>query len=170
MGSPFLKGQFGPLTGRKVGPTLLLILVETAEEGHVAIEGTKLGQCDRAMRHIDDTGIELAHHIEHASPSLIKIPSARIPSIGKQINLNGTTFRPYEREMKIVPREERIGGSSRDRQAHLICRELDSGRHRPFVVTGNQEQEQAGQVPCWIWPTHLVAGTFGAAPIAPSPA
>jgi hypothetical protein len=40
--------------------------------------------------------------------------------------------------MKIVPGEERIGGGSGDRQAHLICRELDRGRHRHIAVAGRQ--------------------------------
>ena len=85
MGSPFLKGEFWPLTGGKVGPALLFVLIEAAEEGHVAIEGAKLGKCDRAVRHIDDAGIELAHHIEHTHSRLIEIPPARISRIGEQL-------------------------------------------------------------------------------------
>jgi hypothetical protein len=41
--------------------------------------------------------------------------------------------------MKIVPGEKRIGGESGNRQAHLICREFDSGRHRHIVVARSQE-------------------------------
>ena len=158
------------MTGREIGPNLLLVLIEAAEESHVAIEGAKLGQCDRTVRHIDHTGIELAHHIEHTHSCLIEIPPARISRIGEQIDIEGTASRPSQRKQKIVPREEGTGRGSGNCQTRLICRKLDRGRHRPFVVTGNQKQEQAGQVPCWIWPNHLVAGTFGAAPIASSPA
>jgi hypothetical protein len=39
--SPFLKGKFRALTGRKVGPALLLVFIEAAEERHEAIEGAK---------------------------------------------------------------------------------------------------------------------------------
>ena len=49
MGSPFLKGEFWPLTGGKVGPPLLFVLIEAAEEGHISIEGAKLGERDRAV-------------------------------------------------------------------------------------------------------------------------
>ena len=120
MGSPFLKGEFWPLTGRKVSPPLLLVLIEAAEKGHVAIEGAKLRKHDRAVERVDDAGIELAHHIEHTRSRVIEIPSAHMPSIGEQLSLDRTTSGPYEQESKIVPREERMGGDSGDRQAHLI--------------------------------------------------
>ena len=83
MGSPFFKGKFWPLTGRKVGPPLLFVLIEAAEEGHVSIEGAKLGEGDRTVGHINDAGIELAHHVEQTCSRLIEIPSARIPRIGE---------------------------------------------------------------------------------------
>lgn len=168
--SPFLKGQFRSLTGRKVGPDLLLILIEAANEGHEAIECAKLSQCNSTVRYIDDTSIELPHHIEHTSSRLVKIPSARIPSIGEELNLKGTAARSPEYEMKIVPGEEWIGGGSGNRQAHLICREVYRGRHRHIVVAGRQQQEESSQVSCWIGPRHLLAGTFETAPIASSPA
>jgi len=85
MGSPLLKGEFWPLAGGKVGPALLLVLVETAEECHVAIERAKLGERDRTVRHIDDAGIELANHVEQTRSRLIEIPSARISRIGEQL-------------------------------------------------------------------------------------
>ena len=62
--SPFLKGEFLSLTGGEIGPPLLLVLIEAAKKGHVAIEGAKLRERDRAVQRIDDAGIELAHHIE----------------------------------------------------------------------------------------------------------
>src|SRR6185503_2655536 len=80
---PLFKGKFWTLTGRKVGPLLLFVLIETAEEGHVAIERTKLGERDRAMERVNDAGIELAHHIEHPNSRLIEISSADIPGIGE---------------------------------------------------------------------------------------
>lgn len=46
---PLFKGEFWPLTGGKVSPPLLLVLIEAAEEGHVAIEGAKLGERNRAV-------------------------------------------------------------------------------------------------------------------------
>jgi hypothetical protein len=91
------------------------------------------------MRHIDDAGIELAHHGEYPYSRVIEIPPARIPCIGKELNLKGTASGPLECEMKIVPGEERIGGESGNRQAHLICREFDSGRHRHIIVARSQE-------------------------------
>ena len=94
---PLFKGEFWPLTGRKVGPLLLLVLVEAAEEGHVATEGAKLGKRDRTVQRIDDAGIELAHHIEQARSRLIEIPSAHIPRIRKQLGLAGTASRSSER-------------------------------------------------------------------------
>ncbi len=158
--SPFLKWEFWPLTSGKVGPELLLVFIETAKEGDESIECAKLSECDRTVRHIDDAGIELAHHVEHTRSRLIEIPSARIPRIREQFNLNGAASRPLEREMKIVPREEWIGGGSGNRQAHLICRELDRGRHRHIAAAGRQQQEQPSQAPYRIRPNHLVAGTF----------
>ena len=117
----------------------MLVLVEAAEKGYVAIEGTKLGKRNRAVQKIDDAGIELAHHIEHTRSRVIEIPSAHISRIGEQLGLNGAASRPYEHESKIVPREEWIGGDSGDRQAHLICREFDRGRHRHIAVAGRQK-------------------------------
>src|SRR4051795_10500248 len=43
------KGKFWTLTGGKVGPLLLFVLIETSEEGHVAVESTKLGERNRAV-------------------------------------------------------------------------------------------------------------------------
>jgi len=103
------------LTGGKISPALVFVLIKTSEKGHVAIEGTKLSKCDRTVRHIDDTGIKLAHYIKDTNSRLIEIPPARIPRVGEQLNLDGTASRPFEREMKIVPGEERIGGKPRDR-------------------------------------------------------
>ena len=103
------------MTGGEIGPALLFVLIKTAEKGHIAIEGAKFSKCDRTVRHIDDTGIKLAHHIEYTNSRLIEIPPARIPRVGEQLNLDGTASRPFEREMKIVPGEERIGGKSCDR-------------------------------------------------------
>jgi hypothetical protein len=83
--SPFLKGEFWPLTGGKVGPPLLFVLIEATEKGHVAIEGAKLGKCDRTTQYIDDASIELAHHVEQTLSRLIEIPSAYISRIGEQL-------------------------------------------------------------------------------------
>lgn len=113
--SPFLKREFRPLTGGKIGPALLFVLIEAAEEGHVSIEGTKLRKRDRAVWKVDDAGIKLAHHIEQTRSRLIEIPSAHIPRIGEQLSLDGAASGPYERESKIVPREERMGGDSGNR-------------------------------------------------------
>ena len=85
MGSPFFKGEFWPLTGGKVGPLLLFVLIEATEESHVAIESAKLGKCDRAVQRIDDASIELAHHVEHTRSCLIEIPPARISRIREQL-------------------------------------------------------------------------------------
>lgn len=71
------------MTGGEVGPHLLLVLIEAAEEGNIGIEGAEFRQCDPTMRHIDDAGIELAHHVEHTWSRLIEIPPARISRIGK---------------------------------------------------------------------------------------
>ena len=138
-GSPFLKWELWPLTGRKVSPLLLLVLVEAAEKGHVAIEGAELGKCDRTVQRIDNAGIELAHHIQHTSSRVIEIPSAHIPGVGEQISLDGAASRPDERESKIVPREEWIGGDSGNRQAHLIYRELNRGRRWHIAIAGRQK-------------------------------
>ena len=116
----FLKGEFWSLTGWEIGPDLLLVLIEAAKKGHVAIEGAELGQCNRTVWHIDDAGIELAHHVEHTHSRLIEIPTARIPRIRKQVNLDRAASRPCLCEMKIVPREEWIRGSSRDGQSGMI--------------------------------------------------
>jgi hypothetical protein len=80
---PFFKGKFWTLTGRKVGPLFLFVLIETAEEGHIAVKSTKLGERDRAMERVNDAGIELAHNIEHPHSHLIEISSAGIPCIGE---------------------------------------------------------------------------------------
>jgi len=135
----FLKGEFWPLTGWEIGPDLLLVLIEAAKKGHVAIEGAELGQCDCTVRHIDDAGIELAHHIEHTYSRLIEIPSARIPRIWKQVNLDGAASRPFECEMKIMPREEWIRGSSGDDQSHMVSGKLDRSRHRHIAATSSQQ-------------------------------
>ena len=73
------------MTGWKVGPPLLFVLIEATEKSHVAIEGAKLGKCDRAVQRIDDPGIELAYHVEHARSHLIEIPPARISRIREQL-------------------------------------------------------------------------------------
>ena len=104
---------------------LLLVLVETPKEGHVAIEGAELGEGDGAVERINDAGIELAHHIQQTRSRAIEVPSAHIAGVGKEVILDGATSRPDERESKIVPGEEWIGGDSSDRQPHLICRKLD---------------------------------------------
>jgi hypothetical protein len=158
------------LTGGNVGPVLLLVLIEASEESHVAIEGAKLHERDRALSRIDDAGIELAHHIEQTRSRLIEISSAHIARIGEQHSLVGAASRPYEREPKIVPGEERAGGDSSDRQACLIWREFDRGRLRRIAVAGRQKYEEDCQAPHRVRQNHLVAGTFGAAPIASSPA
>ena len=69
------------MTGRKVGPALLFVLIEASEEGHVAIEGAKLRKHDRAVERVDDAGIELAHQIEQTRARVIEIPSAYIPRV-----------------------------------------------------------------------------------------
>ena len=158
------------MTGRKVGPALLLIFIEAAEERHEAIEGAKFRECNRTVRHIDHAGIVLAHYVEHTDSSLIEITPTRIARIGKEVDLDGAASRPDELEPEIVPREERTCGGSGDRQAYLICRELDRSRYRHIAAAGYQNQEQTNQTPCRIHPNHLFVGTFGAAPIASNPA
>jgi hypothetical protein len=91
------------------------------------------------LSRVDDASIELAHHIEQTRSRLIKIPSAHIPRIGEQLSLDGAASGPYERETKIVPREEHIGGDSGDRQAYLVWGEFDRGRHRFIAIAGRQK-------------------------------
>jgi len=136
---PLFKGKFWTLTGGKVGPLLLFVLIETAEEGHIAIKSAKLGERDRAVERVNDTGIELAHHIEHPHSRLIEISSADIPCVGEQLGLDPAARRPFDCEPKVVPREERVSGDPGDRQTYLIGREFDRGWHRLTTVAGRQK-------------------------------
>lgn len=64
--STFLERQLRPLSGRKILPSLFLILIETSYKYHVAIKMAKLSQACSAVLRIDDTRIILPDDI-HAS-------------------------------------------------------------------------------------------------------
>lgn len=61
--SMLLERPFGPLNGRKIRPSLFLILIEASYKYHVAIEMAKLLEAYSAVLWIDDTGIILPDHI-----------------------------------------------------------------------------------------------------------
>lgn len=62
--SLFLERPFGPLNGRKIRPSLFLILIEASYKYHVAIKMAKLSEACSAVLWIDDTRIILPDHID----------------------------------------------------------------------------------------------------------
>lgn len=82
--STFLERPFGPLSGRKILPSLFLILIEASYKYHVAIEMAKLSEACLAVLWIDDTRIILPDHIHASHRRLIDIASTGITRIRKQ--------------------------------------------------------------------------------------
>lgn len=169
MRSEFFKWQFSSLCCRHKGPPSLFLIIKSSEKRHISVKMAELCQRNRAPSAIYHSCVELAHHIEQARRGYIEVPPAHVSRVRKQSGLGETGPRTIHSQSEIVPGKKRMSSHSGDRQSHLDRGQIHRGCHRHVTIAGENREKQRQKARRPVRPFHL-ACTFGAAPIASSPA